>query len=149
VPQVVPVQVDAPEFVLAGRRQSRASIRLPLWLGRVRLEHRHYPRGSESAERLSGLIAEDECVSRLLRAFSLELQPFQNGSQPSCGERRPRDSSGSWSSRTLVDLRAVKEFQETVIDVIREGAPDVRPASAGAPESPESSPPQWSFALAR
>jgi hypothetical protein len=28
-------------------------------------------------------------------------------------------------SRTLVDLRVVKEFQETVIDVIREEAPDV------------------------
>jgi hypothetical protein len=28
-------------------------------------------------------------------------------------------------SRTLVDLRVVKEFQETVIEVIREEAPDV------------------------
>jgi hypothetical protein len=39
-------------------------------------------------------------------------------------------------TRALVDMRVVREFQETVIDVIREESPEDSPPDCGPPESP-------------
>jgi hypothetical protein len=46
-------------------------------------------------------------------------------------------------SRTLVDLRVLKEFQETVVEIIREESPEVarRPAESQTCPSAERRPP--------
>jgi hypothetical protein len=51
-----------------------------------RLQHSSNPDGSEAANALAGLVAEDDGGIRLLLAIGLQLQPFEHGSQPRRGE---------------------------------------------------------------
>src|SRR5690606_26183278 len=82
VPQVVPVQVDLPEPLLARRGQVLVAALAPARCDPVRLEDRHDPRLLERRQWLTGLIAEHWYVGALAFTGTVETEPLEHGEQP-------------------------------------------------------------------
>lgn len=78
MPQIVPVQIDVSELLLAFGGEVLVAALPPSWIDAVRLQDGHLPGPLERLEGFADFIAEDRHLVALVPASTVEPQPFQH-----------------------------------------------------------------------